>query len=175
MKNIILSFLFFIPGLLLAQTPSPDQNSDMSKLSFMVGEWEGEGWSMTRNGRETSRIHEKVECKLDCNILAVSGQGIKINPETMQSSIVHDAFGVITYDPGADRHMIRAYKQDNVVETEILFLEEKLFQWQIPAPGGNVRFTVDFRDEDTWKETGEFSRDGVNWMKSMEMELRKKG
>lgn len=145
----------------------------MEKLSFMVGEWQGTGWSMTRSGKDSSAIKEKVECKLDCHLLAVSGQGTKVDPSTQESIIVHDAYGVITFDKETEKYNIRAYKKDNVVESELLFLDNRLFQWSIPAPGGVVRFTVDFTQPDMWKETGEFSRDGTTWMKSMEMELKR--
>ena len=145
----------------------------MEKLSFMVGEWQGTGWSMTRAGKESSIIKEKVECKLDCHILAVNGQGTRLDPSTQESVIVHDAFGVITFDNETGKYMIRAHKKDNVVDAELIFLADRLFQWSIPAPGGMVRFTVDFTQPGTWKETGEYSSDGITWMKSMEMELKK--
>lgn len=138
----------------------------------MVGEWQGEGWSMTRTGKESSEINEKVECKLDCNLLIVSGKGIRTDAVTKETIVVHEAFGVITYDKESGKYMIRAHKTGQIVDTELVFLEEKLFQWSIPAPGGSVRFTVDFRQPSIWKETGEYSKDGINWMKSMEMELR---
>ena len=156
-----------------AQPTVMDPAPNMHKMSFMTGEWQGEGWSMTRAGKNLSHITEKVECKLGCNLLVVSGLGTKTDSTTNEVSIVHEAFGVITYDKAADKHMIRAYKNEDVVVTDIVFLEEKLFQWSIPAPGGTVRFTVDFRQPDTWKEFGEYSQDGATWWKSMEMELRK--
>lgn len=145
----------------------------MEKLSFMAGEWQGTGWSMTRTGKENSIIKEKVECKLDCHLLAVNGQGTRVDSATKETIIVHDAFGVITFDNTTGKYMIRAHKKDNVVDSELIFLADRLFQWSIPAPGGMVRFTVDFTEPDTWKETGEYSRDGSTWMKSMEMELKR--
>lgn len=39
--------------------------------------------------------------------------------------------------------------------------------------GGTMRFTTDFTVTDQWKGTGEYSRDGQNWMKVMETELTK--
>ena len=170
MKKLLIISGIAISFMLITISNSSAQ--DMNKLSFMVGDWVGNGWSMTRTGKVDSRVTEKVECKLDCNLLIVSGIGRKIDSLTLESKVIHEAFGVITYNKETGKYMIRAYKADHFVDTELIFLEEKLFQWSIPAPGGSVRFTVDFREPFIWKETGEFSRDGINWMKSMEMELR---
>lgn len=170
----LLAFLS-LPFTLLSQEHLVEAGVPKNQLSYMVGEWHGEGWQMTRSGKETSTVKETVECKLDCNLIIVSGLGTKTNPTTGEVTVVHEAFGVITYDQNSNKHMIRAYKAGDVIEAEIVLLEERIFQWSIPAPGGgSVRFTVDFTQPDVWKEKGEYSRDGVTWMPSMEMELRKK-
>lgn len=172
---ITLLALLFLPCTLLSQERLVEPGTPKNQLSFMVGEWHGEGWQMTRTGKETSMIKEIAECKLDCNIIAVSGLGTKTDPTTGETTVVHEAFGVITYDQNTGKHMIRAYKENDVIESEIVMLEKRIFQWSIPAPGGGtVRFTVDFTQPDVWKEKGEYSRDGVNWMPTMEMELKKR-
>jgi hypothetical protein len=163
-----------LPFIIYSQEHLVEVDAPKNQLSYMVGEWHGEGWQMSRSGRETSMIKEIVECKLDCNLIVVSGLGTKTDPTTGVVTVVHEAFGVITYDHNSGKHMIRAYKGNDVIEAELVLLEEKVFQWSIPAPGGGtVRFTVDFTQPDVWKEKGEYSRDGVTWMPSMEMELRK--
>lgn len=166
--------LFGATSVLYAQPSGPGAQAPGHKLSFMTGEWQGKGWIMTRTGKEFSQVTEKAECKLDCSIIVVSGQGVKVDSSSRESKIVHDAFGVITYDPKTGKYFIRAYKKEEVVESEIEFLEEKKIRWVLPIPSaGTVRFTVDFNTPGTWKETGEFSRDGITWMKTLEMELKK--
>ena len=157
-----------------AQTGSIISQNPLDKLSFMIGEWEGAGWMMTREGKQTSKILEKVECKLDCNIMIVEGLGTKIDSITKETIVVHNAFGVLSFDAKSNSLSIRAYKKEGVTESKIEFIEEKIIQWNLDIPNGSkVRFTVDFKAENKWIEIGEFSRDGVNWSQILGMELTK--
>lgn len=130
---------------------------------------------MTKSGKNFTNITETVDCKLDCAVLAVEGLGTKIDSLTKEETIVHDAYGVISKDPKTDKWVMRAYKKDEVIDAEIEFINEKIIRWELPIPnnGGTIRFTTDFTTADTWKGTGEYSRDGQNWMKIMETELTK--
>ncbi len=44
--------------------------------------------------------------------------------------------------------------------------------WTREVPGGRAHNTARI-DGDTWHEVGEFSRDGINWMQMMEMNLHR--
>jgi len=49
-----------------------------------------------------------------------------------------------------------------------------MIQWELPIPyGAIIRFTTDFITTNKWKEIGEYSKDGINWIKMMETELFK--
>lgn len=100
---------------------------------------------MTQNGKLLSQVTEKAECKLDCNIITVSGLGTRTDSLTNQTKVVHDAFGTITYDKATNQFYMRAYKTDNVIETAIEFIAEKTIRWklEIPNGGGTMRFTAD--------------------------------
>ncbi len=118
---------------------------------------------------------EKAECKLDCSIITVSGLGTKTDSLTKETKVTHDAFGIIAYNKKTDKFNMRAYKKDDVIEAEIEFVGEKSIRWNLSTPnGGTIRFTADFSESNKWKETGEFSRDGVNWVKMLETVLEKK-
>lgn len=149
--------------------------SEINPLAFMVGKWEGSGWMMTQNGEQLTKVTENVVCKLDCAVLAVEGLGIKRDSLSHMETIVHDAFGVISKDPETDRWVMRAYRKGDVIDAEIVFVSEKVIRWALPVPnnGGTMRFTTDFTSVDKWKGTGEYSRDGQNWIKVMETELEK--
>ncbi|MDZ4707456.1 MAG: hypothetical protein SH818_03555 [Saprospiraceae bacterium] len=146
-----------------------------NKLAFMEGEWQGLGWMMTQGGNQSSNILEKVECRQGCTVLVVTGLGTKTDSITKETKTVHDAFGVISYDNKAGKYMMRAYRNGEVTDAAIEFLNDKTIRWSMVTPqGGTVRFTTDFTESNKWKEMGEFSRDGNSWMKIMEMELLKK-
>lgn len=170
MKKIILTFAFALMSFaaIVAQT-------DSNPLSFMVGKWRGSGWMMTQSGKQFTSSTENVVCKLDCAVLSVDGLGTKYDSVAKKEIIVHDAFGVISKDAKNNKWIMRAYKKNEVIDAEIVFVSEKVIRWQLPIPnnGGTVRFTTDFSSINKWRETGEYSRDGQNWMVIMETELNK--
>lgn len=149
--------------------------SESNPLSFMVGKWKGSGWMMTQTGKQFTNITESVICKLDCAVLSVEGMGTKYDSLAKKEIVVHDAFGVISKDSKTNNWMMRAYKKAEVIDAEIVFVSEKVIRWALPIPnnGGTMRFTTDFSSPNKWKGTGEYSRDGKNWMVIMETELTK--
>jgi hypothetical protein len=147
--------------------------SDTNPLSFMVGNWKGSGWVMSQNGKQFTNVTETVACKLDCSVLAVDGLGTQLDSLTNEEVVVHDAYGVISKDPTTEKWMMRAYRMGDVIDAEIKFVGDSVIQWDLPLPSnrGTMRFITDFTSSNKWKETGEYSRDGENWVLIMETEL----
>ncbi|MFL0352320.1 hypothetical protein [Xanthomarina sp. GH4-25] len=144
----------------------------MEPLQFMLGKWEGNAWSMTRDGKVESNISEHIYCKTNCNIMVAEGLGTKINPETNETVIVHDAFGIMYLDPDTKKLTLRAYKDNKISISEIELIEDKVIRWEMTIPNqGTARFTSDYSTENTWIEVGEFSRDGETWIQFLGMEL----
>jgi hypothetical protein len=170
MKNKILLIIFALFGFVTIHA-----QTENNPLSFMVGTWKGTGWMMTQNGKQFTDITENVICKLDCAVLSVDGLGTKTDSLTKKKITVHDAFGIISKDVKSNKWVMRAYKKGEVIDAEIVFVSEKVIRWELPIPnnGGVIRFTTDFSTPGKWKGTGEYSRDGQNWMKMMETELTK--
>ncbi|MBL7828464.1 MAG: hypothetical protein JNJ57_17660 [Saprospiraceae bacterium] len=167
-KILILNFALMSMASVHAQNES-------NPLSFMIGKWEGSGWMMTQNGKQFTHITENVACKLDCTVLSVEGLGTKLDTLTNKQITVHDAFGVISKDMKNNKWVMRAYRKGEAIDAEIVFVAEKVIQWQLPIPNNNgvMRFTTAFTTSDMWKGTGEYTRDGQNWMRIMETELTK--
>lgn len=149
--------------------------SESNPLSFMIGEWKGNGWMMTPNGKQFTSITENVTCKLGCSVLAVDGLGTKLDSLSNKLIEVHNAYGVISRDIHNGKWIMRAYRKGEVTDTEIVFVTEKIIRWELSIPnnGGSMRFTTDFSEPNKWKGTGEYTKSGENWMKIMETELTK--
>jgi hypothetical protein len=146
----------------------------MDKMKFILGEWEGTGWKMSQRGKLYTKAIEKTKCKVDCSVIMVEGLGLTTDSVTKQDKIVHDAFGVISFDAKTNSYSLRAYTKDGVVDSNIEFVEEKVIRWIMDVPGGKIKFTADFKTPNKWLETGEFSRDGgQTWMKFLETDLTK--
>lgn len=149
--------------------------NENNALSFMTGKWKGSGWMMTQTGKQSTKITENVVCQLDCAVLSVEGLGTRFDSLSKKEVVTHDAFGVISKDVKTNKWVMRAYRKDEVIDAEIVFVSEKVIRWELPIPNnrGTMRFTTDFTAANKWKGTGEYSRDGQNWMKIMETDLTK--
>ncbi len=173
MRRIILSAfaILLLTGSMNAQTGDA-KPATMDKLKFLLGEWEGTGWRLNQRGKMYTKAFEKVKCKADCMIFVVEGLGIKTDSVNKKDQVVHDAFGVISYDAKTNAYSLRAYTKDGLTDSPIEFLEDKLIMWIMDMPAGKIKFTADFRTPNKWIEWGEFSRDGgQTWMKFLETDL----
>jgi hypothetical protein len=157
----------------MAQGADP-KSPEMRKLDFLVGEWKGEAWIQMGPGKREHVIQsEKVTPRLGGKILLVEGLGRKKNEDGSAGDVVHDALAVISFDPEAKELIFDAHvaAQDSV-EARLEVRDDKSAVWGFDVPnGGKVRYTIRLTDKGEWNEVGEYSRDGANWMKFMEMTL----
>jgi hypothetical protein len=170
MKNSLYACtLLFLSATVFGQ--QTETSHPLERLTFMVGEWQGTGWMMTQTGKIFNDVWENIECKLDCHVFAVDGLGTMTDSITGETTVTHDAFGIISYNPEAEAIQLRAYKEDSVTVSYIDFIEDRIIRWGFETPGGFVRFTTDFSVENKWSAIGEFSRDGQSWMQFLETQL----
>src|SRR6185436_7802575 len=118
-KLLIASFLFNFFNSTAQVTSEKDHRP---ALDFIKGEWKGAGWMMTEKGRTNSNITEKVQCKLDCSVYLSEGLGTRFDSITNKNIVVHDAFGIISYDKVKEKWVIRAFKKEGISESELEFL-----------------------------------------------------
>jgi hypothetical protein len=167
--------------LLAAAASSPGQQSAptaqrdaMKKLDFLVGEWKGEGWMEFAPGQKrTFKGTEVVQSKLDGLLLAIEGlhRGRVGDKEEV---VVHNAFGLVSYDDKAKRYRFQAFTgRGNYEEAEAKVSEGQL-AWAMNVPRfGEVRYTMKLDDKGRWFEVGEVSQDGKEWRKFFEMTLER--
>ena len=161
---------------LLAQSANPSATSEMKKLDFLVGQWQGEGWIMLGPGqRHAFRQTEDVQRKVGGTVLLIEGLG-KSMDSSNAGAVVHNAFAVVSYDKEAKVFRWRAFRADgSSVDTEAKVSGNMLI-WGFRDPrGGNVRFTIKLNEKGQWFEVGEMSRDGQTWLKFFEMTLNRVG
>jgi hypothetical protein len=151
--------------------------AEMKKLDFLVGTWEGKGWIMTQKGRETFTVTETLERKLGGQIVVVDGLGKSVDKETGKERIVHQAYGIFSYDATSGKIKFRWYKADGGEEDETTIqVSDNKFIWgfDVPENSVKVKFTEVINEKGNWLEIGEVTRDGGKiWFKFFEMELTK--
>lgn len=169
MKRIIrLLIISSLTASVLAQSANPVQREEMKKLDFLVGEWKGEGWTVGRDGKRGEFIQtERVQRKAGGLALLIEGQGTDKTTKVVE----FEAIALVFYDERAKLYKIYSGTNDGRSGVGDLKLIEGGAQWG--PPGAPVRYTIKLTDKGEWFETGEYSRDGTQWQKFLEMKLQK--
>jgi hypothetical protein len=144
----------------------------MKALTFLLGEWEGNGWIAfgPENRNEFSQT-ERVESRLNGLVVLVEGTGK--DKGSGESKVVHHALAVISYDLKAERYRFAAHTADGRYVDATATVGDRDVQWGFESPWGPVRYTIQVTDDGEWFEIGENSRDGSSWQKFFEMRLRR--
>lgn len=158
------------------EDPQANRAAAMKKLDFLLGEWQGTGWIIIGRERKEFTVRESLRPKLDGKIVVVEGLGKSVDEKTGIEKVVHDAYGVFSYDEASGGISFIWFKGGGERgETGIEF-GDKSFVWSFEMPENKVtvRFTEKLTDKGNWQEIGEVSRDGgATWFKFFEMELSK--
>jgi hypothetical protein len=151
------------------------QQEAMKKLSFLVGEWQGESWTEFVPGqRHTSAGTETIQSKLGGLLLVIEGVHRRKGGAKDAGEITHGAYGVISYDEKAKRYRMQAYtNRGSYTEAEVKVGDNKL-EWGFRIPQlGDVRYTISVNEKGQLFEIGEVSADGKQWRHFFEMKLER--
>lgn len=160
-----------------AQDYEPEELQAMEKLQFLLGRWEGDTWSRSREGeRQEGKVVEIVESKLDGAILVLEGLGAKGDPTAPGARLAHHAFAVIHFDTGTGEYRMHSYKDGDFTPAALEVTGENRVEWSFDTPdGGRVRFQISLDGEGRWTEDGHYSPDGENWYPFFGMSLARVG
>ena len=169
MRRIALAFaLTFALHAQMPREASDDHLAAMKKLSFLVGEWQGESWMQMGPEKRTSKGTEVVQLKLGGLLLVVEGRF------ESGGQVIHNAYGVLSYDPRAKQYRFHAYTANGYMADAKVDVKETGFDWSFePNPGTTVRYEMRLDDKGEWLEKGFFVREG-NPIQFFEMRLKKK-
>jgi hypothetical protein len=79
---------------------------------------------------------------------------------------------VITYNDNENEYLVQTHLATGQSANAKGYFEDDKFIWGFEVPGGQVRYIITV-NATTWNEYGEFSRDGNQWYKFIEMNLEK--
>jgi hypothetical protein len=177
MKAIIpLLFLCLLSSSGFSQNTESTQLTEMKKLSFLVGQWKGNGYfeyapAQQRPFTETENVQMKLGGLMI--IFEGSGQSKTANGEEVT---VHSALGLARYDDQSKTFRWQAYRADrgtlSTIDTKAEVGNQSL-QWGYQDAHGQVRFSIKLDEKGEWFEIGEISSDGQAWRKFMEMTLQR--
>ncbi len=172
MKTLAILITFVVSLQLYGQAPDHSETckTEMKKLEYLAGDWKGEAIVQTRNGPINVNQTEHIEWRLDGVVLAIEGTGRQNN------EIAFNAFAIANYDPNSKQFKFRSYtKEGGSTDAYFKVLAENNFEWGFDTPnGGKVKFVITLDPtRKTWHEVGQYSADGNNWMKTIELNLVK--
>lgn len=157
----------------------PAAPPEMDRLGWLVGEWEGSGWSEYAPGQRAEfRGTERVERRMGGRLVVVEGRFTAQVGASAGEVPVHEALGLFQYDPGSDRFRFRTYTAfgADVGGLHDAEVSEGRVVWGYEDPRlGTVRYTITRTDADEWYEVGDASRDsGETWRRFFEMRLARR-
>lgn len=165
--KILLIVLTFYSVLSFGQVEKTDSISknEISKLDFLVGKWEGQGWIMGRDGQKHPfKQTENIQFKIDSVAILIEGLG------KSHGLITHNALAIISYNKNDSIYNFRSYTSTGRGGSFDAELIGEKFYWY---PNKNMRYVIWINDKGQWYETGEFKRDN-EWKQFFEMTLNKK-
>ena len=170
-RTILITVLALFAVAAYAQQPA-----EMKKLDWLVGDWSGEAWIQMGPKKEGGFQTERVQKKLGGDIIVIDGLGKRKNEDGTAGDVVHEAFGVISWDATKKVYRFDAWTaREGYVAAWMTVGDDRSATWGFDTPsGGKVRYTIKPTANGEWNEIGEFSRDGNTYMKFFEMTLKKK-
>lgn len=166
-KNLLILFCLIFAIKAFSQTPTTDLDaqSEIKKLSFIVGEWEGDGWMMGRDGSKHSFTQtENIQFKLDSTAILIEGLG-KNN-----GHIIHNAMAIIAYNKQEKNYTFNSFLSTGHGGSFKAELKEEKLYWY---PNENMRYIIYLNEKGQWYESGEMKRQD-SWFQFFEMTLYKK-
>ena len=152
------------------------QREAMKKLDFLVGQWKGDGWMEFGPGqRRTFQGTETVQTKVDGLVVTIEGIHRGRVGGTGPEGVIHNAFGLLSYDDKAKRYRFESFTTRGNREDAEAKVSEGQLEWGMTIPRfGDVRYAIKLDDKGQWVETGEVSQGG-NTRKFFEMTQRRVG
>ncbi|MFZ5972641.1 MAG: hypothetical protein ACOYXA_13725 [Bacteroidota bacterium] len=155
-----------------AQRPdfSAKCKEEMTKLSYLVGDWQGEAIVNERGTQRKISQTEHIVWEMDGLVLSIKGTGREGDAVSFQ------AFAIVNFDPADQQFKLKSYvKEGFSTNAYFKIMEANKFEWGFDIPaGGKSKYTITLDPEKkTWYEVGEYSRDGSQWFPFIQMNLVK--
>ena len=159
MRNLVIICLVLFSISILAQNPN------LSKLNFLIGEWEGTGSGF---GNESSAIEAEFEYGLDGQYIEVEHESIFKPTDKKPDGEVHKDEGYISFDKNRNLIVYRQFNIEGFVNQYVLvdslssdsmfvFITESIENF---VPGGKAKWTIIKKTESTIETIFELSFPG---------------
>ena len=161
-----------------AQQPRPEpptaQIAAIDDLAWLEGVWEGRATFMTASGPSPVQSWERVVRAAGGTALLIQGRHYGVGANGQSGRLVHDAAALLTFDERAGRYRFVTQTADGRSGSFEGRVENGIFSWFIPRPGGQVRYDIVRNDKGQWQEQGFNCNDGAACTEFFRMTLDRK-
>jgi len=162
---------------LSSDKPGDMERAALSKMEFVVGEWEGEGWSLTPSGqRARFWVKESYRYRGDKDLMDMEGRFGGILPDGTRSAEREYSLGILYYDRERRQYRSWHYSNDGVVFTVDVDvdIERKTAQYRRTTTGGeSSRFSIRIDENWVWISTVEILTPDKTWLQVVEFRMRR--
>lgn len=155
------ALLFAVPA--AAQAPAPRdlkaQAAAMADLSFLHGEWFGQGVRTPPGGAAPVDDSYVVRATPKAGGLAMTIEAMTLRQRTEGAKPTPGSFAVVSYDDRTKHYVFRSFGFGEMIVADAELVAPQIFRWTVAAGPALLRFTVDGTGG-TWSERGERSADG---------------
>ena len=163
--------LLLLPFLLVGASPAAAESAEMKALSWLVGQWEGEGWIQTGpGGRQAFRGVESVESRLSGEVLVIEGRHFAADAT---DRLVHNAVALVSYDASRNGYRFYAKTVGRPPVDARAEVEDGVFVWFLDIPNGEIRYRIRETEAGEWHEVGERAIPSGEWVPFFEMTLHR--
>jgi len=143
----------------------------MEAIAWLIGEWKGEGWTMTGPGQRSEfQGTESVESRLGGTVLVIEGRHYEKNDSEHP---VHNALAVVSYDARKSVYRFQAHAVGRPSLDTTGVIDGGAFVWSMETPSGVIRYRIRQTESGDWHETGERSTGAGQWFPFFEMTMRR--
>lgn len=159
---LTLFVIFFSESRAQSHETDAASKSEVSKLAFITGKWEGSGWMMGPGGQKSDFNQiEDIQFKIDSTAILIEGLG------KSQGKIIHNALAIISYNKKEGNYLFQSYLHNGRKGEFKAELIDGKFYWY---PRTNMRYIIELNEKDQWYEVGEMQQE-TNWFQFFEMTL----
>ena len=135
------------------------QVAAMAPLAWMAGEWRGESTMRRPEGQTRNLSWERVILAAGGTALLIQGRHHQIKPDGSAGDIVHDAAGLLSYQPRTGKYRFVAQLANGRSGDFEARVEGEKLVWTMPAgEGQQIRYDVLRNPAGQWVEEGFFCR-----------------
>lgn len=160
-----------------AEKPGDVERAALGKVDFLVGDWVGEGWSLSPSGgRLKFWVKEFYHYRGNQDLMDMEGRFGDIAADGTYQPENEFGLGFLYYDRASGEYRMWHYSSDGTVFNPVLTIDLKdksAFYLRKTASGTQGKFSLRVGSDGVWVTTFEVQRSDNSWLTVMEFRMKR--